>query len=59
MPAYVVAPDRTLEEMAAVRPTSKAALVAIHGMGPERARRYGHALLDAVRALALLPSSLG
>ena len=50
VPAYVVAPDRTLEEMAAVRPTSKAALVAIHGMGPERARRYGHALLDAVRA---------
>ena len=50
VPAYVVAPDRTLEEMAAVRPTSKAAMAAVHGMGPERYRRYGHALLEAVRA---------
>jgi len=50
VPAYVVAPNRTLEEIAATRPTSRRALLTVHGMGPERFRRYGVALLDAVRS---------
>ena len=30
--------------------TTKRAMLAVHGMGKERYRRYGRALLDAVRA---------
>jgi ATP-dependent DNA helicase RecQ len=49
VPAYVVAPDKTLEAMAAARPTSRSAMLAVHGMGPERMRRFGGAFLDAVK----------
>jgi ATP-dependent DNA helicase RecQ len=50
VPAYVVASNRTLEEIARSRPTNDRALQAIHGMGPTRVRLYGHALLEAVRS---------
>ncbi|RME21514.1 MAG: ATP-dependent DNA helicase RecQ [Deltaproteobacteria bacterium] len=49
VPAYVVAPNRTLRQIAAERPTTRQAMLAIHGMGKERYRRYGQALLDLVR----------
>jgi ATP-dependent DNA helicase RecQ len=49
VPAYVVAPNRTLEEIAALRPTTKGGLMTVHGMGKERFRRYGVALLKTVR----------
>ncbi|MCB9780561.1 MAG: ATP-dependent DNA helicase RecQ [Alphaproteobacteria bacterium] len=49
VPAYVVAPNRTIEQIAADRPTTRQAMLAVHGMGKERYRRYGQALLDAVR----------
>jgi len=49
VPAYVIAPNRTLEEIAAGRPTTRAAMLAVHGMGRERYRLYGDALLEAVR----------
>ncbi|NOY28111.1 MAG: RecQ family ATP-dependent DNA helicase [Oligoflexia bacterium] len=49
VPAYVVAPNRTLEQIAADRPTTRQAMLAVHGMGKERYRRYGEALLDIVR----------
>ncbi len=52
VPAYVVAPNRTLELMARDRPASKQAMLGIHGMGKERFRRYGQAFLDAVRTWA-------
>lgn len=48
-PAYVVAPDRTLREIAARRPMTKRAMMAVHGMGPERWRRFGPPLLETVR----------
>ncbi len=50
VPAYVVAPNRTLEDMAAQRPRSRQALLQVHGMGPERLRKYGEAFLEAVKA---------
>ncbi len=50
VPAYVVASNRTLQEIAAHRPVTREAMLAVHGMGPERFRRYGHALLDALQA---------
>jgi ATP-dependent DNA helicase RecQ len=50
VPAYVVAPNRTLEDMAARRPRTLQAMLRVHGMGPERARRFGQAFLDALVA---------
>ncbi len=41
VPAYVVALDRTLVEMAKVHPTTTAQLLMLHGMGPARAEQYG------------------
>lgn len=50
VPAYVVASNRLLEAMAAGRPRTRAAMLELPGMGPERFRRYGNPLLEAVRA---------
>ena len=49
VPAYVVAPNKTLEAMAAARPVTRNALGKVHGMGPERIKRYGQAFLTAVQ----------
>ena len=49
VPAYVVAPNRALEDMAASRPTTRQALLEIHGLGPSRVRRYGESFLEAIR----------
>jgi ATP-dependent DNA helicase RecQ len=49
VPAYVVAPNRCLEDMARLRPTTKRTMLAVHGMGPGRFGKFGSAFLDAVR----------
>ncbi len=53
MPPYVVASDRTLRELAEIRPLSIAQLQGIYGIGPAKAAKYGEALLDVVRGAAL------
>ncbi len=50
VPAYVVATNRSLEAMAEVRPSSKEAMLDIHGMGPKRFKLYGRPFIDAIRA---------
>ena len=50
VPAYVVAPNRTLEDMATVRPTTRNAMLTVHGMGPVRFQRYGSPFLEAIRS---------
>ena len=45
VPPYVVFSDRTLQELASVRPTSPTELLAIHGLGTTKVRRYGPELL--------------
>jgi DNA helicase-2/ATP-dependent DNA helicase PcrA len=45
VPPYVVFNDRTLAELAATRPTSPAELLAVHGLGATKVRRYGEDLL--------------
>ncbi len=50
VPAYVVASDRTLQAIAASRPVSRDSMLAVAGMGPERFRKYGTPLLEAVRS---------
>ena len=49
VPAYVVCPNRTLEDMARLRPTTSTGMQACRGMGPIRYQRYGKAFLDALR----------
>ena len=49
VPAYVVALDRTLIEMATRAPSSRAELLDVFGMGPARVEAYGDGFLDALR----------
>ena len=50
VPAYVIAPDRTLMELAMVLPRSLHEVAAVHGMGPARIAAYGEALLGVINA---------
>ena len=45
-PAYTVANDRTLTEIAAARPGDKAALAEIHGVGPAFIKRHAGDVLE-------------
>ena len=48
IPAYVVAFDRTLAEMATSAPKTMVQLLACHGMGPARAEQYGEGFLRII-----------
>ena len=52
VPPYVVFPDRTLREIALVRPGDRASLAEVFGMGLRKLERYGDELL---REMADLP----
>mgnify|MGYP001809666881 CR=1 FL=1 len=49
VPAYMVFPDRTLIEMAELRPASREALRSVQGVGERKLSLYGDAFLDAIR----------
>ena len=49
VPPYVIASDRTLRHVAALRPDSPATLELVHGIGPAKAERYGAAMLAIVK----------
>ncbi len=58
LPPYVIASDRTLRELAEIRPRTLDALRLAHGIGPHKVDRYGAGLLAVVaRTLAALPSA--
>jgi DNA helicase-2/ATP-dependent DNA helicase PcrA len=46
VPAYVVFNDRTLEAIAALRPSTETGLLAVPGIGPAKLDAYGDQLLD-------------
>ncbi len=48
MPAFVVASDRTLRDIAFLRPRSRTELLRAHGIGEAKAERYGGPILAAV-----------
>jgi DNA helicase II / ATP-dependent DNA helicase PcrA len=48
VPAYVVFPDRTIEEILRLRPASLAELAGVPGLGPTRLERFGPELLGVV-----------
>jgi ATP-dependent DNA helicase RecQ len=50
VPAYVIAPDRTLMELSMVLPRSLHEVGAVHGMGPARIAAYGETLLGVIEA---------
>ena len=52
VPPYVIFNDRTLTEIAAVKPGSRAALAQVNGVGEGKLARYGEAVLEVVRAFA-------
>jgi ATP-dependent DNA helicase RecQ len=47
-PAYTVANNRTLEEIASVRPADVDALAQIHGVGPTFLKRHANDVLDLI-----------
>ena len=49
VPPYVVASDRTLREVALLKPRSLVELRQAHGIGPAKADKYGEGLLEVVR----------
>jgi superfamily II DNA helicase RecQ len=48
VPAYVVLPDRTLEEIAAKQPRNPSELRAVHGIGPVKLEMFGEEILALV-----------
>jgi ATP-dependent DNA helicase RecQ len=48
VPAYVVFPDATLREIAAVEPQALADLAGIKGIGPAKLERYGEDVIEVV-----------
>jgi ATP-dependent DNA helicase RecQ len=49
VPPYVIFPDRTLTEMAAMFPQSKESLLAINGVGTLKLRKYGRTFLFLIQ----------
>jgi ATP-dependent DNA helicase RecQ len=48
VPAFVIASDRTLRDLALLRPRTLEQLELAHGIGPAKVERYGRQLLAAV-----------
>jgi len=50
VPPYVVASDRSLRDLAVLRPTTREQLLLAHGIGPAKADKYGAELLAVITA---------
>ncbi len=55
VPPYVICHDRTLAELATVKPASPAELNGINGLGAAKIKRYGAAFLSAISSFAEKP----
>jgi ATP-dependent DNA helicase RecQ len=51
----VVASDRTLRDVALLRPRNRAELLLCHGIGPAKADRYGAAIVAVLRSAGAPP----
>ena len=49
VPPYVIASDRSLRDIARLRPATAGALELAHGIGPAKVERYGAVILEIVR----------
>ena len=52
VPPYVIFHDRTLAEMAALRPATPADLLQVSGIGQAKLERYGQAFLAVLNAVS-------
>ena len=52
VPPYVIASDRSLRDVALLRPDSPATLELAHGIGPAKVQRYGDQILAIVKQTA-------
>ena len=59
VPAYVIFPDRTIDEILERRPASVAELSGIHGLGPSRLGRFGGELSAAIEEALRLDTTPG
>ena len=50
VPPYVVASDRTLRDIVALRPATMEELQLVHGIGPSKSDKYGDDILRVVRS---------
>jgi ATP-dependent DNA helicase RecQ len=48
VPPYVIASDRSLRDLAMLRPRSRSELLLVHGIGPAKADKYGEGFLEVV-----------
>jgi len=53
VPAFVVASDRTLDDIATMAPNTPEGLELCYGIGPHKAEAYGAAILDVLRRVAV------
>jgi len=51
VPAFVVAPDRSLEDIAATNPRTSAELSLCYGIGPRKLELYAPDILEVLQAL--------
>jgi len=49
LPPFVVFHDKTLKEMAILKPTSRTAMLQVTGVGEQKLRRYGDRFIDAIK----------
>jgi ATP-dependent DNA helicase RecQ len=49
VPAYVIFPDRTLEEMVRLKPDSLVLMATVHGVGEAKLQRFGAEFLQCLR----------
>lgn len=49
LPPYVVASNKSLEDLARLRPTSRKALLTVRGFVEVKAYRFGSSFIDAIR----------
>ena len=49
LPAYLIYPDRTLKELARVKPQTMDQLLEVRGIGEAKAKRFGEATLAVIR----------
>jgi ATP-dependent DNA helicase RecQ len=56
VPPYIIFHDATLMQMVVHRPTSRAELIGISGVGRAKLERYGDAFLDVIRATEQEPA---
>ena len=50
LPPYVVFHDKTLMEMAIIKPTTRAAMLQVNGIGEQKLARYGDRFRDVIHA---------